>query len=161
MTQNESNAPEQPSTPVYGDLSHPEERNWAMLVHVSALSSLLTSGLTLGLAGILAPLFVWLIFRGKSDMVNHHGKRALNFQISFFIYSLILFLPFLPLRNAVVVLFQTGQLDIDGQWLILAAVAAVPLLALFIIWLIWTILAGVRAGRGEQPGYILAIRFLR
>ena len=90
--ENESPMPERPAGPVYGELWHPEERNWSMLVHFSALTSIATSGV----GGILGPLIVWLIFRGKSDMVNVHGKRALNFQISFLIYFLILFIAMIP-----------------------------------------------------------------
>ena len=153
--ENESPMPERPAGPVYGELWHPEERNWSMLVHLSALSSFLTSGA----GGILGPLVVWLIFRGKSDMVNFHGKKALNFQISFLIYFIILFI-------AMISLFIVGSIAGDkdeiaaGFWvpLILLIIA---MIALGIVSLTWTIVAAVRASRGDPPGYILAIPFLR
>ena len=153
--ENESPMPERPAGPVYGELWHPEERNWSMLVHLSALSSFLTSGA----GGILGPLVVWLIFRGKSDMVNYHGKKALNFQISFLIYFIILFI-------AMISLFIVGSIAGEkdeiaaGFWppLILLIIA---MIALGIVSLIWTIVAAVRASRGDPPGYILAIPFLR
>ena len=153
--QNESSQPERPAGPVYGELWHPEERNWSMLVHLSALSSFLTSGA----GGILGPLVVWLIFRGKSDMVNYHGKKALNFQISFLIYFIILFI-------AMISLFIVGSIAGEkdeiaaGFWppLILLIIA---MIALGIVSLTWTIVAAVRASRGDPPGYILAIPFLR
>ena len=153
--ENESPMPERPAGPVYGELWHPEERNWSMLVHLSALSSFLTSGA----GGILGPLVVWLIFRGKSDMVNFHGKKALNFQISFLIYFIILFI-------AMISLFIVGSIAGEkdeiaaGFWppLILLIIA---MIALGIVSLTWTIVAAVRASRGDPPGYILAIPFLR
>ena len=153
--ENESPMPERPVGPVYGELWHPEERNWSMLVHLSALSSFLTSGA----GGILGPLVVWLIFRGKSDMVNYHGKKALNFQISFLIYFIILFI-------AMISLFIVGSIAGEkdeiaaGFWppLILLIIA---MIALGIVSLTWTIVAAVRASRGDPPGYILAIPFLR
>ena len=117
----------------YGPISSPEERNWSMLLHLSALTSIVTSGL----GGILGPLIVWLIFRGKSDMVDFHGKRALNFQISMFIYGMI----------TIVLMFA-----------LIGFLIAPFLLA---VWLIWTIRAAVRASRGDPPGYILSIRFFR
>ena len=110
-----------------------EERNWSMLLHLSALAGLVTSGI----GSILGPLIVWLIFRARSDMVDYHGKRALNFQISFFIYGLVAAL-------SIVVLIGFLLLPI-----------------VIIVWLIWTILAAVRTSRGDPPGYILSIRFLR
>ncbi len=118
----------------YGPTGSPdEERNWSMLLHLSALAGLVTSGI----GSILGPLIVWLIFRARSDMVDYHGKRALNFQISFFIYGLVAAL-------SIVVLIG---------FLLLPVV--------IIVWLIWTILAAIRASRGDPPGYILSIRFLR
>ena len=117
----------------YGQVSSPEERNWSMLLHLSALAGLVTSGI----GSILGPLIVWLIFRARSDMVDYHGKRALNFQISFFIYGLVAALSIIVLIG----------------FLLLPVV--------IIVWLIWTILAAVRTSRGDPPGYILSIRFLK
>ncbi len=164
MTQNESGAPEQPSTPVYGDLSHPEERKRSMLVHLSALIGVASEviGLlpftllafiiptfVLTFTAIFAPLMLWLIYREESNMVDHHGKQALNFQISMVIYWLALnfTLPSIGLFIPPLVLPSLPFL-----------LLTLPLLA---VWIIWTILAGVRARRGEPPGYILAIRFVR
>ena len=153
--ENESPMPERPAGPVYGDLWHPEERNWSMLVHLSALSSFLTSGA----GGILGPLVVWLIFRGKSDMVNYHGKKALNFQISFLIYFIILFIAMIPLFIVGSIAGEKDEIA-AGFWapLILLIIA---MIALGIVSLVWTIVAAVRASRGDPPGYILAIPFLR
>ncbi len=156
--ENASPMPERPPGPAYGDVWSPEERNWSMLVHLSALSSLVTSGL----GGILGPLIVWLIFRGRSDMVNFHGKRALNFNISFLIYFVILFalmIPFIVIGT----IADIEQEIVAGFWetLALLGVSLLLMVVLGIIWLIWTIVAAVRASRGDPPGYILAIPFLR
>lgn len=150
--------PERPPGPIYGDLWSPEERNWSMLVHLSALSSLVTSGL----GSILGPLIVWLIFRGRSDMVNFHGKRALNFNISFAIYFIILFVLMIPFF-VIGIIADIEQEIVDGFWetLALLIVAGLLMFVLGVVWLIWTIVAAVRASRGDPPGYILAIPFLR
>jgi uncharacterized Tic20 family protein len=116
----------------YGQVSSPEERNWSMLLHLSAFS-----GLIIPFANLIAPLVVWLMFRARSDMVDFHGKRALNFQISMTIYTLI----------AVILSF---------------VLIGIPFLIAFgIISIVWTIVAAVRASRGDPPGYILSIRFLK
>lgn len=117
----------------YGPMSSPDEQTWATLVHLSALSGLVTSGL----GSIVGPLIVWLLFRARSDMVDYHGKRALNFNISFFIYGVVAALSIIVLIGFV--LFPV----------------------VVILWLIWTIMATVRASRGDPPGYILMIPFLR
>ncbi len=156
--QNESPAPERPPGPVYGDLWSPEERNWSMLVHLSALSSLVTSGL----GGILGPLIVWLVFRGKSDMVDYHGKKALNFNISFFIYFIVLLIAMIPFF-IIGTIADIEQEIVAGFWetLALLGVSLFLMVILGIVWIIWTIVAAVRASRGDPPGYILAIPFLR
>ncbi len=156
--QNESPEPERPAGPVYGDVWHREERNWSMLVHLSALSSLVTSGF----GGILGPLIVWLIFRGKSDMVNFHGKKALNFNISFFIYFIVLLIAMIPFF-VIGTIADIEQEIVGGFWetLALLGVSLFLMVILGIVWIIWTIVAAVRASRGDPPGYILAIPFLR
>jgi len=156
--ENTSPAPERPAGPVYGDLWNPEERNWSMLVHLSALSSLVTSGL----GGILGPLIVWLVFRGRSDMVDFHGKRALNFNISFLVYFIILIALMVPFFVIGTIAGEKEEI-VAGFWetLILLLVSGLLMFVLGVVWLIWTIVAAVRASRGDPPGYILAIPFLR
>ncbi len=127
-------APPGPGEAYYGPVSMPDERNLSMLVHLSALLAIIPF---LPLAHIIAPLIVWLIYRAKSDMVDYHGKRALNFQISMTIYFLV----------SVVLMF--------------VLIGFFTALILGVLWLIWTILAAVRASRGEPPGYILAITFVK
>ena len=116
----------------YGQVNSPEERNWSMLLHLSAFS-----GLIIPFANLIAPLVVWLMFRARSDMVDFHGKRALNFQISMTIYTLI------------AAIFSFILIGIPF------------LIGLTIIWIVYEIVAAVRASRGDPPGYIISIRFLR
>ena len=116
----------------YGPVTDPSDRSWSMLVHLLGLT-----GLILPFANLIAPLIVWLVLRGKSDMLDYHGKRALNFQISFAIYFIVAVISFS------------------------FAIGIVLLPVTFVGWLVWTIVAAVRANRGDPPGYILAIPFFR
>lgn len=156
--ENEASRPERPPGPVYGDTWHREERNWSMLIHLSALSSLLTSGV----GGILGPLIVWLIFRGRSDMVDFHGKKALNFNISFLVYFVVLFILMIPFFVIGTIAGEKEEI-VAGFWetLILLGISAFLMLILGIVWLIWTIVAAVRASSGNPPGYFFAIPFFR
>src|SRR3954453_6922405 len=62
-----------------------QERNRAMLAHLSALLGLVVWG-----AGIvLGPLIVWLIKRDTLPFVNDQGKEALNFQITVFLAGVV------------------------------------------------------------------------
>lgn len=35
------------------------------------------------------PLVIWLIYKDRSDFVDKHGREAINFAISFYIYSFL------------------------------------------------------------------------
>jgi uncharacterized Tic20 family protein len=61
----------------------PEARTWNMLCHLSALSGLFT-----GIGFWLGPLIVWLVQKDRFKSVDAHGKEAVNFAISMFLYEL-------------------------------------------------------------------------
>ena len=112
-------------------LTPEQERTWAMLCHLLALS-----GYVVPLGNVLGPLIVWLIQKEKSPLVDQNGKESLNFQISITIYS-----------------FVAGML-------IFAVIGVVLLPAVLIFALIMVIMAAVKTNRGETWRYPLCIRFL-
>ena len=59
----------------------PEDRTWAMAVHLSAFA-----GHIFPFAHIFVPLVIWLIRRDTSAFVNDQGREAVNAQITFTIY---------------------------------------------------------------------------
>jgi len=100
------------------------------------LSGLL--GLTgIPLASILGPLIVWLLKRNDFPSVDAHGKQALNFQISAFIYAVI---------ASVLILILVGFV-------------LVPLVIIY--WLVFTIINAIRASDGREVHYPGAIPFFR
>jgi uncharacterized Tic20 family protein len=64
-------APSGPSAPT------PEERQWAMLCHVSAMLMYVTV-----IGGLLAPFVIWLLKRDQMPFVADQGKETINFQIT-------------------------------------------------------------------------------
>lgn len=125
--------PQQPPypPPPIRPLSPQEERTWGMLCHLLALSAFVT-----GIGMILGPLIVWLIKKDASPFVNEQGKNSLNFQISCFIYSIVL---------AILCFVLIG----------------IPLLiALAVFWLVEVIIASVAASEGRSHIYPLTIRFI-
>ncbi len=105
-----------------------EERTQAMLIHLLSL-----------LTGFLGPLILWLVKKDESQFVNHHGKEALNLQITFFIYSI-------PLMVITIITFG------------LAGFLYLPLMILFYVL---GIIGCIRASEGNWfriPGIIRLIR---
>jgi len=115
--------------PVYA--ASPEERNWAVAAHLSAV---LGAWVFLGFVG---PLVVLLIRGERTGFARQHTVEALNFNISVLLYSVV---------GWMLVFVLVG-------WLVLAAVG--------LLWLIGTIVGIMRAGRGQAYRYPLTIRPVR
>lgn len=103
-----------------------DERSMALLIHLLSLVS-----------GFLGPLIVWLLKRDSSAFVDHHGKEALNFQITMLI----------AWSTAIVLVF------------VLIGLLLIPVLFLFQI--IVPIVAAVGAWNGKWYRYPLTLRLLR
>lgn len=106
-------------------------KTWASLTHISAFS------MFVGIPSLIAPLIMWLIKKDESEFADYHGREAVNFNISFLLYTAV---------SAV---------------LILALVGLVLLPAVLLTWFILVIVATVKASNGEYYRYPLTIRFLR
>lgn len=111
-------------------------RNWGLLAHVSGFVASSIFGL-----GFLGPLAVWLIKRDDHLFVAHNAAEAFNFQLSMFLYGLLLVVASLP----VITLVATVPLGIIG----------------FGLWVVLPIVAAIRAANGESWTYPLTIGFLR
>lgn len=110
----------------------PEDRKWALLVHVSALS-----GLVIPVGNILGPLIIWLLKREQSPFIDDQGKEALNFQISIFIYSII------------------------AAVLIIVGIGIILLVILGLMALIFAVIAGVKANEGVYYRYPFTFRLIQ
>jgi uncharacterized Tic20 family protein len=74
-------APQDPSAPTAGTAGPlspgREERQWAMLCHVSAMLMYVTA-----IGGLVAPFVIWLLKREEMPFVADQGKETINFQIT-------------------------------------------------------------------------------
>jgi uncharacterized Tic20 family protein len=68
---NESSAPYSPAP-----LSPADERQWAMLAHLSVLLNLVT-----GFLGVVAPLVIYLIYKDRSRYVAYQSLQSFIFQL--------------------------------------------------------------------------------
>jgi uncharacterized Tic20 family protein len=109
-----------------------DARHRAMWCHVSALA-----GYLIPLAGLIAPLVIWLLNRDRAPFIDDQGKEAVNFRISMYLYYLAAFLLIVVLLGVPLLLF----------------------LALFD--LVVVIIAAVRASDGDWYRYPLRIRWIR
>ncbi|UBV41957.1 DUF4870 domain-containing protein [Deinococcus taeanensis] len=148
-------------------LTIPEpDRTSAIITHLSPLAGFLIP--TLG--NLLGPLVAWLAFRDRSRALDDQGKEALNFQLSFWLYGLIV-------GVVAFVLFSLGLLggavgaaagapDV-GAFAFLGSFASfflffLPVMLLLgLVPFIFMIVAVVRVSAGETYRYPLTIRFLK
>ena len=112
------------------DLSK-NDRNMAMLCHVCGFA-----GYVFPFGNIIAPLVLWLIKREESAFVDDQGREALNFQISWSIYT------------------------VAAALLSILLIGIPILLALWIAHIVLIILAAVRSSEGQHYRYPMTIRFV-
>jgi len=108
-----------------------------MLTHLSAFAGAIT---TLAFVG---PLIMWLIRRDEHPFLDHHGKEAVNFNLSMLLYLVV------GIVASVVTI---------GLGLVVVIPAAI---VFFATWVVTTIVAAVKANNGEGYRYPLSIRFIK
>lgn len=100
------------------------ERLYALFMHIGGLCFT-----------FLVPLIMWLVKKDESPFIDHHGRQAMNFQISMFIYAVVAF---------ILIFFVVG-------------IILFPLVIL--LDFVFAIVAGVKAYNGEYYKIPIAIPF--
>ena len=118
------------------DLPSNEERNWAMIAHLSAFAYYFT-----GIGHIVGPLIVWLSKRDGHPFIDDQAREALNFQISVTIYGIV----------AVIMCFT----------LIFAVIGIPVLILLHAFQVICIIIAAIKANEGVAFRYPLSLRLIK
>jgi hypothetical protein len=108
-----------------------EQRNWAMLGHLSGLLAFLSI-----IGGIVGPFVLWWLRKDDMNFAADQAREALNFQITVFIAGLI---------SAVLCLILIG-------FVLLALLAIVDIL--------FIIIATMKAGEGVAYRYPLNLRLI-
>jgi uncharacterized Tic20 family protein len=114
-----------------------DSRSWALAAHLSALPSMIV-----GMA-FIGPLVVYLV-KKDDPFVRRHAAEALNFQLSFLIYAIVL-----------------GVVTVVGLIFVVGILLIPLLIALCVLWLVFICVAAVKAGNGEDYRYPLTIPFVR
>jgi uncharacterized Tic20 family protein len=116
-----------------------EERMWAMFGHLSGLC-----GLMFPLVGnIVGPLVIWQVKKDSMPFAAAEAKEALNFNISWAIWTLLL-----GIVTFILLFVFIG--------LLLIPVAAV----VSVLWIVFTVIGALRANEGKPYRYPLTLRFV-
>jgi len=119
-----------------------QARTWNMLCHLSALS-----GFVIPFGNFLGPLLIWQIKKDEIPSVEIHGKSALNFQITFFIFALVL-----GMVGAVTCLLTFG----------LSLILFIPIFfSITVVSIIFPIIAAVKANSGEIYKYPISFELIK
>ncbi len=117
-----------------------KDSQWAIIFHLSGFLGLIAP---IPLVNILAPLVLWLMKKADSPELDAVGKEVLNFQISYFIYTIAL-----GVIGSILTIILVGFL----LYLLIPVVV--------VAWIVLMIIAAVKTSNGEAYRYPLTIRFL-
>jgi len=146
------------------------EKNTATFTHLSTLSQYI-----IPFGNYIFPILIWTSYKDKSQFVNHHGKQALNFQLSLLLYTLILALIAIPIFITVFLQnipfkavfndedYIIRNFDFQGNIGLLSIGATAVLLfgVLKFVEFFLVIYASIKASNGELYKYPLTIPFIK
>lgn len=146
------------------------DKNVAMVLHASTFSRYFFP-----FGNFIVPIILWTMYKKESEYIDHHGKEALNFQLSLFCYKLIGTLVTIPFFfafgvqnfstwdiyhfNNVSINFNEGFSMYNLSFI--AIIVGIGHFLFFAINITYTIVAAMRANEGEKYRYPLTIRFIK
>jgi len=158
----------QSSTPLIMEKS--SEKNTSAFTHLSTLTQYF-----IPFGNYIFPIIIWSSYKDKSEFINHHGKQALNFQLSLLLYTLVLALIAVPIFVTVFLQnlpieaifndndFVIRNFNFEGNiGLLSIGVTAVLLFGLLkFVEFFLVIYASIKASNGELYQYPLTIPFIK
>jgi uncharacterized Tic20 family protein len=112
--------------------------------------------------------------KDKSEFIDNHGKQALNFQLSIFLYVIIISCLTIPMflfgvLNSIEFPKFWHRYDFDfhisrfdsSDVIIFSVLIGVLVLAAFILEIIFIVIATSKASQGEPYRYPITINFLK
>ncbi|WP_281232006.1 DUF4870 domain-containing protein [Flavobacterium gelatinilyticum] len=146
------------------------EKNTSAFTHLSILSQYV-----IPFGNYIFPIIIWSSYKDKSEFVNHHGKQALNFQLSLLLYTLVLALIAVPIFLTVFLQnlpieavfndedFFIRNFNLEDSIGLLSVGATAVLLFGFLkfVEFFLVIYASIKASNGELYKYPLTIPFIK
>ncbi len=99
-----------------------------------------------GIIGFLPSLIIWLIFKDRGPVTNVEAKEALNWQITFTIAYVAIWILTIILGAIV--------------WVLAAVLWLLPL-ALWVLNIVWSIMGGLRVNSGGSWRYPINFRLIK
>jgi len=143
------------------------QKNIATFIHLSTFIRFI-----IPLGHFIGPIILWVSNKDKSEFVDSHGKQAINFQISIFLYAIILgtisipFFIFIIFSGFDFIDFHglhDFHLNIGKPSPLLYIGGALGGLAIlgFVLELVFIIKASLKARDGELYQYPFTINFIK
>ena len=148
------------------DIKNPD-RTVAALIHLSTFSQFFFP-----FGNFIFPLILWMA-KKEDPFVNEHGKQALNFQISLYLYSI--FLIMIGVAGILLIglnlnfeepFYFNENFNLIGSpaeampLVIYVLVIVLLLLTLFVLNIYGVISATIKANEGKHYNYPLTINFI-
>lgn len=146
------------------------EKNIATFLHLSALTQYV-----IPFGNYIFPIIIWSTKKNESEFVDYNGKQVLNFQLSIFLYTVLLCLIAIPIFiysifknapdnniqfNGDFVLENLSMGDLTGIS-ILGIIAVLLFLFIKVIEFVLIIYGAVKTSNGEFYKYPLSIPFFK
>jgi uncharacterized Tic20 family protein len=142
----------------------------AAMIHLSTLSQYI-----IPFGNFIFPIVIWSSSKEKSDYIDVQGKRTINFQLSLFLYTLVLSIIVVPillitvLKNIDLKMLanDNGVLIENFDFQNYAGIIIFGLIAVFIFALLKVfeffliIYAAVKTSNGTDYKYPLTIKFIK
>ena len=143
------------------------QKNIATFIHLSTFSRFF-----IPFGNFIGPIVLWSANKEKSEFIDTHGKQAINFQISVFLYAIILGTLTIPLFifkifNGIDFIdfngFESFHINIGkpSPLLYIGGVLGAFAIIGFIIELALIVVASLKARDGQVYKYPLTINFLK
>lgn len=145
------------------------EKNTATIVHLSTLSQYI-----IPFGNYIFPTIIWSAKKDDSEFINQTGKNVLNFQLSIFLYSVLLLIIAVPLLIFTILKNKNFELFFDGNHnfeflqqhqssgLIISLIIAVFLIVLLKVTEFILIIKGALiASEGQLYRYPLSLNFIK
>lgn len=121
----------------------------------ATLAMLCHLGIVLG--GFILPLVVYLTEGTRNRYIRHHSREALNFNITFGVLWVLLFMP----AWIVIVLTTAANTTRRSGFPASVVIFGIAAMVLWLTAITFSILGAVRASQGVRWRYPLCLRFVR
>ncbi|RZJ30448.1 MAG: DUF4870 domain-containing protein [Flavobacterium sp.] len=145
-------------------------KNAATLVHLSALTQYF-----IPFGNFIFPIIIWSSTKKDSEFNDSHGRQAINFQLSLFLYSVLLAIIAIPILLYTVfsnisfsdIVNDSVSIESDFSVEKLTGIALVAVMAVILFTVMKVaeffliIYASVKAAYGEYYQYPITINFIK